>query len=436
VSTVAHTTLAVLGGSSPATPVLIAALRRAQAAGRLGTIELRLYGRNRPRLQRICDYAGNMPTPPNSVAGSAGQLPALSLAACNDLAGCLQGATHVLCMVRPGGMSGRADDELFARRTGAIADEGLGVGGLRCYLRGRELIQSLAEACARHAPNAWLLQMSSPLGLTVALSRRAQGDRAVGVCELPLTTAQRLRALLETTGPRWSSHSHVGLNHQSWLYAFRDAAGHDITAQILAALPADTGLGVATAKIRELGAVPVHYLRMYFHPRRVRAEQQNARVRGRELAAWSERVEHALCADGGPDSPRVDELLGERRMDWFDEGVVPVLEALQQSQPGTFPLNVPAAEAMPGAPADAVVEIDCAVSNRGVRPLSVPPLPAGPAALTRALLKFERAALALPRSPTASMLGEVASAHPLVPRGKLGEIARALAEVRAEPPCA
>ena len=428
-TSIAHTTLTVLGGSSPATPVLITALRRAQAAGRLGTIELRLYGRNRTRLQRICDYA--------EVAPGTAKLPSLSLAACEDVAGALRGATHILCMVRPGGMSGRADDELLARRANAVADEGLGVGGLRCYLRGRELIESLAQACARHAPRAYLLQMSSPLGLNVALSRRAHGDRVVGVCELPRTTAQRLGVLVEAAaGLRWSSHSHAGLNHQSWLYAFRDARGHDITAQVLAALPADSGLGVTTAKIRELGAIPVHYLRMYFHPRRARAEQKGTRLRGRVLADWAGRVEQALCAAGGPDSPRVDQLLGERRMDWFDEGVVPVLEALQQSQPGAFPLNVPAAAAMPGAAADAIVEIDCSVSNSGVRPKPVPPLPAGPAALTRALLGFERAALGLPRSPTAPMLADVLATHPLAPRGKLGELARALAAVRAEPACA
>jgi 6-phospho-beta-glucosidase len=258
----------------------------------------------------------------------------------------------------------------------------------------------------------------------------------VGVCELPRTTAQRLAALIDAAaGLRWSSHSHAGLNHQSWLYAFRDASGHDITTDVLAALPADADLGVTTAKIRELGAVPVHYLRMYFHPRRVRAEQKGASVRGHVLAAWAGRVESALCAAGGPDSPRVDQLLAERRMDWFDEGVVPVLEALQQSRPGAFTLNVPAAAAMPDASANAIVEIDCSVSNSGVSPKPVPPLPAGPAALTRALLGFEHAALDLPRSPTAYMLADVLAAHPLAPRRELGGLARALAAVRAEPVC-
>jgi alpha-galactosidase/6-phospho-beta-glucosidase family protein len=275
--------------------------------------------------------------------------------------------------------------------------------------------------------------MSSPLGLNVALSRGAHGHRVAGVCELPRTTAQRVAALLEASaGLRFSAHSHAGLNHQSWLYAFRDDLERDITAQVLAALPPRADLGVTTGKIRELGAVPVHYLRMFFHARRVTAEQQHARVRGRVLAHWSQQVERALCATGGPDTPQVDRLLARRRMDWFDEGVVPVLAALLQPREVSFPLNVPAGAAMPGAAADAIVEIDCSVSNIGIRARPVPPLPAGPAALTRALLCFERAALDLPRDPTTSMLADVLAEHPLTPRGKIRLLARALADVRAE----
>ncbi len=423
--------LSVLGGSSPATPVLVDALRRAQEAGRLGEIELRLHGRNLARLQRIRDYARHSLR--ERVSRSTGASPMLSLAASGDLGETLRGATHVLCMVRPGGMSGRAADELLARRAGAAADEGLGVGGLRCYLRGREVIEHLALACARYAPHAHLLQMSSPLGLNVALSRRAHGDRVVGICELPRTTAQRLAALLEPSGVRWASHSHAGLNHQSWLYAFRDQHGSDVTSQVLAALPADTGLGVSTAKIRDLGAVPVHYLRMFFHPRRVRAAQQRTGVRGEVLGEWSQRIERALCAPGGPAIRQVTELLSERRMDWFDEGVVPLLEAMLRRTVTPFPLNVPAAGALPGAPPGAIVEIDCCVSLDGIQPMQVPPLPPGPAALTHALMDFERVALALPAAPTRRALADVLAAHPLVPRRQIRMLAQTLAEVRAEP---
>ena len=412
--------LAVLGGSSPATPVLIEALRSSQRAGRLGEIEVRLHGRNLFRLQRVSDFAAQR-------LCSEVQLPALTVVPARTLTDALQNATHILCMVRPGGMAGRAHDESLARRAGTPADEGLGVGGLSCFLRGRETIIGLAEACARSAPRAHLLQMSSPLGLTVALSRRVFGDRAFGVCELPLTTATKLRQLLpaEVCG-HWRSHSHAGLNHQSWMYDFRDAAGREVTAAVIGAIPSRTSLGVETRKIVELGAVPVHYLRLFLHMRREVAAQRGTMSRGKALARWSQRVENALCAGTSPDARRVEQLLAQRRMDWFDEGVLPVLEALQGEGERSIPLNVPAGSSMAGACGDAIVEIDCNVSRRGVHACAVPPLPPGPAALTRQLLDYERAALALPAEPAEHQIAEVLACHPLAPRTRIRELARNL----------
>jgi 6-phospho-beta-glucosidase len=326
-------------------------------------------------------------------------------------------------------MPGRAADEAIARRAASPADEGLGIGGLACYLRGRDVIAGLAEAGARHAPAANFLQMSGPLGVNVAMTRRAFGARAFGVCELPLTTATRLARTVAPAGGAWSSHSHAGLNHQSWLYAFRDAAGQDVTGRVLDAIPATHSLGVDSQAIREAGAVPVHYLRMFLHTAREVAAQRGAESRGITLDRWSQRIEEGLAAG---DDPRVDALLGERRMDWFDEGIVPVLEALRGREPRPFPLNVPAGDAFPGAPRDAIVEVDCEVSVQGVQPRAVPALPAAPAELTRRLIDYERALLELPREPGEARIAAALALHPLAPRERLHDTARELAALRTE----
>lgn len=422
-------TLTVLGGSSPATPVLIDALRRSQRAGRLGEIEVRLHGRNLARLDGIAAYATRRLAREADAAGI--PAPPLRVLPGKTLRQAFDGATDVLCMVRPGGMLARAADEAIARDAGSPADEGLGVGGLACYLRGREVIAGLAEAAARHAPRANYLQMSSPLGVNVELTRRAFGSRAFGVCELPLTTATKLARAVAGQGGGWAAHHHAGLNHQSWLYAFRDAQGADVTASVLGALPASTALGVDTAAIREAGAVPVHYLKFFLHTQREVAAQRAAESRGVTLDRWSRRIEDALAAGAAGDG-QVDALLAERRMDWFDEGIVPVLEALHADDARSMPLNVPAGDAFPGAPRDAIVEVDCEISKRGVFARPVPALPDAPAALTRRLLDYERAVLALPADAGEARLAEVLALHPLAPRDNLREVARRLAAVAPE----
>src|SRR5690349_21980261 len=191
-------TLTVLGGSSPATPVLIDALRRSQRAGRLREIEVRLHGRNATRLAGIAAHASRRLAREEQRAGSS--VPRLQVIAAKSLEDAFGGATDILCMVRPGGMLARAADEAIARDAASPADEGLGIGGLASYLRSREVFRGLAEAAARHASSANFLQMSGPLGVNVALTRRAFGSRAFGVCELPLTTATKLAQAVSPGG--------------------------------------------------------------------------------------------------------------------------------------------------------------------------------------------------------------------------------------------
>jgi 6-phospho-beta-glucosidase len=333
-------------------------------------------------------------------------------------------------MIRAGGMEGRAYDEQLALSAGVPADEGLAVGGLSCFLRTRNVITDVAEKCARFAPGAWLIQMASPLGLNVALSRAAFGSRCFGLCELPRVTAAGLAEAMEgRSGPRWTAHAHAGLNHQSWLYAFRDAQRNDITANVLEALPTEGIGGIDKRKMLAFGAVPVPYLRLYLHSRRVLGAQRRAPVRGAVLSRWSARVSRALCGGRRADVPRVTRLLAQRQMDWFEDGVVPVLSALSQTRSRVCVLNVPAANALPGVAPQAIVEINCRVSARDVRPLPVEALPPRPASLTRQLVTYEAAALSLPQAPSANEFSAVLELHPLVPRRQIRKLARALASV-------
>lgn len=431
--------LAVLGGGSTGTPALLHALRSSQLAGAFGAMRVKLYGRDETRLRRLKEYSLAALRDGEGHSGKSGRaMPAsslrrqtLSVSTHTDIASTLRDATHVLCMVRPGGMAARARDEELALAAGVPADEGLAVGGLRCFLRGRNVIDALAERCARHAPRAFVLQMSSPLGLNVAVTRAVCADKAFGVCELPFTTAQALaREVQMRSGVRWSRHSHAGLNHQSWLYAFRDEKGRDITAQVLSSIGSDELFGTHAARIREIGAVPVHYLRLFLHTRSVLRSQRAAGSRGRSLEKWSRRVLRALCAGDCFDGVRVNQLLSERTMNWFESGVVPVLQALTQRERRRLVLNVPASVA--GGPASAIVEVDCEVSSAGVQACRTTPLPPAAANLTRRLIEYERAVLALPPEPKAAQIADALGLHPLTPRRRIPALARALAEAPVE----
>jgi 6-phospho-beta-glucosidase len=411
--------LSVLGGSSPGIPALLSALTRARRRGELGEVDVRLQGRNALRLERIGRYAQLCRDAEFPVRVS------------TRLDEALDGATHVLCMIRPGGMEGRAQDEALALRAGTPADEGIGLGGLSCYLRGRRLMKEIAEQCREQAPSALFLQMTSPLGLNVAIARQAFGAQAFGVCELPVTTASAVMDTLSAQGfDDVTRYRCLGLNHQSWLYDFRDADGEDITWDVVRAIDTEPLLGIDRDIVRDMAAIPMSYMRLYFHTSRiVESQRQRARGRGEELAAWSQRLDAAYCWGDAPDIQAVSRLLTERRMNWFEDAVVPVLAASVQTETRRMPLNLPATASVDGVRPDAIVETDCEISARGIQPIPAPPLPTGPWEITLQLLDFERAVLALRDSPSESELAEVLELHPLTRGCELRQIARELAAI-------
>lgn len=387
--------LTVLGASSPGTHILLRDLGEAFSSGRLTPIEVRLWGRDAGRLGRVAEVA---PFP---------------VFASTDIGAALDGADLVLCQVRPGGYAGRSADESLAIQQGIPGDEGLGPSGLSCFLRGMRVMDGLYEAVARFAPGALLLQMTSPLGLQVARAVEVFGLRCVGVCELPTTTAERARAFAEPVLGTLRV-DHLGLNHQGWLHRFTDAAGVDRTREVLALLPDDGRFQVDRDRILAEGAIPLPYLRLYYHPERELAAQlARSSTRGEQLQVWADRLEAA------PDLASRAAVLAERRMDWYQEGLLPVLEAMQRG--GSVPLNLPAGELVEGMPHQAVLELPCALGPEGTQPRVVPPLPPGPDALFRRLVAWERAVLALPAAPGVADLAEVLAAHPMVPDAAVAE---------------
>lgn len=138
------TRLAVLGGSSVATPELVAVLARFPTQS--PPLEVMLHGRSPEKLElvgRVC-------------ARVAAQREGLDVRWTGDLAEALDRAGIVLLQVRVGGYKARAFDETFPREFGIPGDETLGPGGFANALRTVPVAAGLGAAIERHAPNAWV----------------------------------------------------------------------------------------------------------------------------------------------------------------------------------------------------------------------------------------------------------------------------------------
>ena len=409
--------VAVLGGSGAFTPALARAL--AARADELPELELVLLGLDAGRTRLVAEACARF-------AGARGVRHRYATAL--ELERALSGADVVVNQVRPGGLAGRASDETFPLEFDLPGDETLGPGGLAAAMRGAAAVRTLCEAAARHAPQAWFVQLTNPMSILLATLGDLIGPRVFGLCELPGETLRRAVALLGL-GVGEVECDYAGLNHQGWFYRL-EHAGADLRPALFAALEAAGEPGffrVPVARMRELGALPLPYLALELEPRAAVARQQaRAGTRAAELAGLGARL-FASYAAGGAELP--DELTA-RATPWYDQALVPALVALLGGPAAELYISEPNRGHLPQLPDEAVVEKRALLDTRGVHALPLrTPVPAHLAIRIRSAQRFEALAARCAREPAPGRVVEALAALPGgVSAGRLAALAERVLE--------
>lgn len=401
------TRLAVLGGSSAFLPALAEQLAR--RARDLPALEVRLQGRDRERVESVARFS-------NLVARRHGAAHAYH--ATLDVAEAAAGAAVIVNQMRVGGFAGREHDELFPLAFDLPGDETIGPGGLASALRATPVILAAARTCERVAPGAWFVNLSNPMNVLLGGLRQVAGLRSLGLCELPGETLARALALIGLS-PGEVEADYVGINHQGWFVRVRQR-GREILPELIeavAALETDTFFRVEGARLRELGALPLPYLRLYYHrEREVRAQRARARSRGRELGELSQGLFAHYASDTSGVLPAE---LARRSMPWIDDAVLPALLALLGGPACELYVSEENRGHLAWLPDAALVEKRCAVDARGARALALSPdvrsgagVPASCRELLGQLVEFERRALAAALAPSAERVAAALRAHP------------------------
>lgn len=276
----------------------------------LSELEIRLVATDRARLEVIATHVA---------ARLATARPGWTLRWGVDLDGALAGADVVTLLVRVGGGVARRHDETFPARCGLVGDEGLGPGGIANAWRTVPVIASIAASVRSLAPDALVVNMVAPLGVTTSVVSDA-GVQVVGVCELPTLTWERLeRFVAPADRPSLrASTSFGGLNHLSWFWPVDDDAAPRLRAAAL-----EAGL-VDELTWQEYGGVPMPYFYRVVEPgrgRRLGIVQPPGRAEQLgELSA------EALAAMRRHPGDRI-EALQARPTPWFERALVPVVRA-------------------------------------------------------------------------------------------------------------
>jgi 6-phospho-beta-glucosidase len=305
-------------------------------------------------------------------------------------------AAYVTTQLRVGWMEARRQDEYLGRRYGLIGQETTGIGGMAKALRTIPVILGIARDMAELAPGALLVNFTNPAGLvTEALARYAPDVPSVGVCNVSITTKMHLlerwrKITGVTVEPERAQLKTLGLNHLTWHRGFT-VDGEDVWPQLiadyLAELRADPQPDWQPRLIETLRMIPNYYLNYFYSTSHKLQEQaQWPPSRAEEVMA----VEKELLAQyAEPERSEPPPGLLKRGGAYYSTLATQLLNAHYNDLGETHVVNVPHAGAVPGLPADWVMELPCTIGRSGITPLPTEPLHPAVGGLVAAVKAYE-----------------------------------------------
>ena len=364
--------LAVLGGSSIASPVLIQdLLDRADRP----PLEVCLIGRTKPKLEQVaaaCEKLAENSGPPLSVTHE------------TDLSKGLDGADYILNQIRVGGYKARAYDERFPKQFGIPGEETFGPGGMNNAKRTIPVVLEYCKAIEKYAPDALVLNLTNPNSFIQYAVVTYSDVNIVGVCDSPVGIGQSIAHML---GIPFQSlwFQYVGMHHFGWITEVY-YQGQDLMPSILEKLADAPGLPVDPEIARAIGGIPTSYFKYYYHANRIFEKQsQQKQVRAEQLLAFENELMDAYQSAGG----KVPEKLDERGAHWYHEIVVPVMLAHANNSNQVFTINVVNGNTVDWMPPEAIIETPTLVSAHGFTPLQPGKTPPDLQAMVRLNATFE-----------------------------------------------
>ncbi|HOX33626.1 MAG TPA: hypothetical protein PLB91_14945 [Spirochaetales bacterium] len=442
--------IAVLGGGSVRTPLLLRSLFLAEE---LGLEEVALYDTDSAKLKLMGRVIARL---------EEAYRPRTRVSFAESPEGALRGADYIFSSFRPGGDDARVLDERVPLSLGELGQETVGPGGFSMALRSVPPSLAYAELAARTCPQAWYVNFTNPSGIiSQALLSSSPNPRVVGICDAPVAI-MRIAAALYGARPEEAELSYFGLNHLGWAYSLR-IRGEERLRDLAVArarefAEAEPLYRSLVGHMRETGLVPNEYLLFYLHSADIVAKLlaggetrgEFVRRRNAELLAGLaepsadpvERYEQYLQSredgymakeSGAAREPKKVSLFHKDGGMGYDDVAIMVIKALAGIERTVLPVNVRNGSFCPWLEKEDVIEVSCEIGPEGMRPIGrAPELPGRLVELVRGVKAYERdlarAAAAGDRALAAKALAE----NPLVGAGKAARLFDAILAAQGE----
>ena len=390
--------IAILGGSSVYTPEFIVSA----ISHNLNMKEIVLIGRPGPKLpivanfcQRLLDKSGF----PAKVTTS------------TDVAEGVAGAKYVLNGVRVGGMEARLRDEGLPPEFGMVGDESLGAGGFANAMRTLPVVLELAAQIEAVNPDATVINLTNPLGVVVEALSKHTNLNVIGVCDMPGAYVKRVAQVLHCTdADLWVDY--IGLNHLGWIQDVK-VDGRSCMGALLERLERHKNDGFNHELIELFRMIPTRTVSLFFSTDEVLKKQQACgRFRAEVLHEAEQQILELYEDEHLCDLP---ELTRERNALWYEDTIVPVIEALDSKTQRSLILCVRNNKSIRDLPEDGSVEIPVVLSRKGLKPRAVGSCPRFLKGLFTAVKESDRLTIEAARHRSYEYALQALAINPLVP---------------------
>ncbi|MBA2302466.1 MAG: 6-phospho-beta-glucosidase [Acidobacteria bacterium] len=420
--------LAIIGAGGARTPLLVNGLTRSDLPIR----EIRLFDPDRARLAVMADLArrrcGNIP-----------------ITTATRSADAIAGADFVFISIRAGGIAARAHDEATAMAHGIVGQETVGPGGFAKAMRTVPHVVAYAREVQAHAPQAWVINFTNPVGIVTQAVRTATGARVIGICDTPTELFEEVCHALDVPSAE-SYVDYFGLNHLGWV---REVYYRGIP-QIHRLWEEPDRLAriyrtplFALDFLRDLRLLPTEYV--YYYYRAADAYANVART-GVSRARVIEDLNRQLFADlaspsrdpvdvyeryiaardagymqieSGSAAPRAKSLWSE--VTGYDKIALNTVRGIHFNSNAVIPLNVENRGNLPDLADDDVIEVPCVVNGNGALPLHSGSVPKAARDLLVQVKAYERLTVEAALTRDRRTATRALAGNPLVPDAETAE---------------
>mgnify|MGYP001026384067 CR=1 FL=1 len=305
----------------------------------------------------------------------------------------LPGADLVVTTIGVGGRRAWEVDVTVPRRYGIYQPVGDTVmpGGISRAMRMIPALVDIARDIATLCPAALYVNYANPMTANCWAIRQATGVPVVGLCHGTFGVIRSLAAFVGAP-PDEVQALYMGLNHLTFIYDLR-RRGEDLWPRVREELDRQRGGAAegaafpaadnpfAWSLFDAYGAYPCCNDRHVseFFPERFPGGRYGERTLGvdafslEDTIARGDRTYAAMRAQALGEAP-LDERIFQRAAGEHEQ-LLEILAAIAADTRGVYAANLPNNGAVPGLPDDAILELPCAATPGGLRPLALPDAP-------------------------------------------------------------